>query len=87
MLRRELSCLVLLFISSSLTAASAADWQPAKGPLMTRWAKDVSPDKAANRQTMGEAIAKSAVRSVTSSIGSSIGRALVRGVLGSLLKR
>ena len=25
--------------------ASAADWQPAKGPLLTRWAKDVSPDK------------------------------------------
>jgi hypothetical protein len=25
--------------------AVAADWQPAKGPLMTRWAKDVSPDK------------------------------------------
>src|SRR5262245_28266546 len=23
--------------------ASAADWAPAKGPLMTRWAKDVSP--------------------------------------------
>jgi beta-galactosidase/beta-glucuronidase len=23
--------------------AHAADWQPAKGPLMTRWAKDVSP--------------------------------------------
>src|SRR5207249_5131863 len=23
----------------------AADWQPAAGPLMTRWAKDVSPDK------------------------------------------
>lgn len=22
----------------------AADWQPAKGPLMTKWAKDVSPD-------------------------------------------
>ena len=39
------------------------------------------------RQTMGEAIAKSAARSVTSTIGSSIGRALVRGVLGSLLKR
>ncbi|MDZ4866460.1 MAG: helicase HerA-like domain-containing protein [Alphaproteobacteria bacterium] len=35
------------------------------------------------RQTMGEAAAKSAVRS----IGSSLGRALVRGVLGSLLKR
>jgi hypothetical protein len=27
-------------------AASAADWQPAKGPLMTRWAKDVSPKNA-----------------------------------------
>ena len=39
------------------------------------------------RQTMGEAVAKSAARSVTSAIGSSIGRALVRGVLGSLLKR
>jgi hypothetical protein len=24
----------------------AADWQPAKGPLMTKWAKDVTPDKA-----------------------------------------
>jgi beta-galactosidase/beta-glucuronidase len=23
----------------------AADWQPAKGPLMTRWAKDVSPER------------------------------------------
>jgi DNA helicase HerA-like ATPase len=39
------------------------------------------------RQTMGEAAAKSAVRSVSSAIGSSLGRALVRGVLGSLLKR
>jgi hypothetical protein len=26
------------------TAAIAADWQPAKGPLMTRWAKDVKAD-------------------------------------------
>ena len=23
----------------------AAEWQPAKGPLMTRWAKDVSPER------------------------------------------
>ncbi|MFH1881207.1 MAG: hypothetical protein ABIL62_00665 [Planctomycetota bacterium] len=29
-----------LFICSSLRA----DWQPANGPLMTRWAKQVSPD-------------------------------------------
>jgi hypothetical protein len=43
--------------------------------------------RASNRQTIGEAVIKSAARSVTSSIGSSLGRALVRGVLGSLLKR
>ena len=38
------------FAISSLLAliaagARAADWQPAAGPLMTKWAKDVSPDK------------------------------------------
>ena len=43
--------------------------------------------RTSNRQTVGEAMVKSAARSVTSSIGSSIGRALVRGILGSLLKR
>jgi hypothetical protein len=26
-------------------AARAADWKPADGPLMTRWAKDVTPDR------------------------------------------
>ncbi|HZT80796.1 MAG TPA: glycoside hydrolase family 2 TIM barrel-domain containing protein [Gemmataceae bacterium] len=26
-------------------AACGAEWQPARGPLMTRWAKDVAPDK------------------------------------------
>jgi len=46
-----------------------------------------APQPRYQRQTMGEAAAKSAVRSVSSAIGSSIGRALVRGVLGSLLKR
>jgi beta-galactosidase/beta-glucuronidase len=35
---------VALLSVLSLTA-SAADWQPAKGPLLTRWAKEVSPDK------------------------------------------
>ena len=29
-----------------LPAAGAADWKPAAGPLLTRWAKDVSPQKA-----------------------------------------
>ena len=31
---------------AAVMAADAADWKPAEGPLMTRWAKDVSPDKA-----------------------------------------
>ena len=29
-----------------LVFAAGANWQPAKGPLATRWAKDVSPDKS-----------------------------------------
>jgi hypothetical protein len=38
--------LALTLALLTLTPARAADWQPAKGPLMTKWAKDVSPDKA-----------------------------------------
>src|SRR5688572_30141708 len=34
---------VLLTLTSAVTAAEPA-WQLAKGPLMTRWAKDVSPE-------------------------------------------
>jgi hypothetical protein len=34
-----------LFLPLVIVPARAADWQPAKGPLMTRWAKDVNPDK------------------------------------------
>jgi Glycosyl hydrolases family 2, sugar binding domain/Glycosyl hydrolases family 2, TIM barrel domain len=39
---------VLAICVSSLLATSvlAADWKPAAGPLMTRWAKDVSPANA-----------------------------------------
>ena len=37
----RLSILLLLFVQPPLFAA----WQPAKGPLATRWAKDVSPEK------------------------------------------
>jgi hypothetical protein len=40
---RILSALVLF--SAFCTLARADDWQPAKGPLMTKWAKDVTPDK------------------------------------------
>jgi hypothetical protein len=38
-------CSSVAFLSSLLltACATAADWQPATGPLMTRWAKDVSP--------------------------------------------
>jgi hypothetical protein len=35
-----LAAAVLLQVSQS---ARTAEWQPARGPLMTRWAKDVSP--------------------------------------------
>jgi hypothetical protein len=34
---------ILLVLDAKL--AFAADWKPAKGPLMTKWAKDVTPDK------------------------------------------
>ena len=38
-----------LFLSAaclcSLASAFAADWKPAAGPLMTKWAKDVKPSK------------------------------------------
>ncbi|MCB1019688.1 MAG: beta-galactosidase [Acidobacteria bacterium] len=37
--------LALLFLSSAL-ALPGADYKPADGPLMTRWAKQVSPDNA-----------------------------------------
>jgi hypothetical protein len=30
---------------AALGPAAAAEWQPAKGPLATRWAKDVKPDR------------------------------------------
>jgi beta-galactosidase/beta-glucuronidase len=33
-------------LSLGLIATVAADWKPVEGPLATRWAKDVSPDKA-----------------------------------------
>jgi hypothetical protein len=34
-----------LFSLVLLSLTRAAEWQPAAGPLMTRWAKDVSPEK------------------------------------------
>lgn len=40
---RSLGFVVALGLAAS---ALAAEWQMAKGPLMTRWAKDVAPDKA-----------------------------------------
>src|SRR5688572_7920114 len=42
MLRRLILSLALVLACHSL---AAAQWQPAKGPLLTRWAKDVSPEK------------------------------------------
>jgi hypothetical protein len=47
MLRTAVYFAVLAVWIPSLATAQApsSTWQPAKGPLMTRWAKDVSPDK------------------------------------------
>ena len=45
-----MQCLTLvmaaLFALLFLSPARAAEWKPADGPLKTRWAKDVSPEKA-----------------------------------------
>src|SRR5262245_54056503 len=35
---------IALFLLS-ICSTQGAEWQPAQGPLMTRWAKDVSPEK------------------------------------------
>jgi hypothetical protein len=42
------SCVLIaaIHIVAFFTIFARADWKPANGPLMTRWAKDVSPDKA-----------------------------------------
>ncbi len=42
MFNRLVICVVIAAFTSSL---AAQDWKPAKAALMTRWAKDVSPDK------------------------------------------
>src|SRR6266542_2284392 len=42
----RLAILVILVVESGRCPAAEEDWQPAKGPLMTRWAKDVSPRNA-----------------------------------------
>src|SRR5262249_42889217 len=43
--RMSRSLLPLLLLAACASPARA-DWKPGKAPLMTRWAKDVSPDKA-----------------------------------------
>jgi beta-galactosidase/beta-glucuronidase len=47
--RSQVTAIVLFFALGCVAAGSAGAaeaWQPAKGPLMTRWARDVSPDHA-----------------------------------------
>jgi beta-galactosidase/beta-glucuronidase len=41
-----LCALALTSLLAAIGVAEAAEWSPGKGPLMTRWAKDVSPDNA-----------------------------------------
>ncbi len=38
--------IAILFALSLQSFVNGAEWKPASGPLKTRWAKDVSPDKA-----------------------------------------
>src|SRR6266446_6095814 len=42
---RMASCVLALLFGLQLAPPGRADWKPAAGPLMTRWAKDVSPEK------------------------------------------
>ena len=39
------SLIVVLAALFATTTARAADWQPVPGNLLTRWAKDVDPQK------------------------------------------
>ncbi|ATX81293.1 hypothetical protein Ga0123462_0418 [Mariprofundus ferrinatatus] len=59
----------------------------AKAEQQQIWQEPAAPKRPAGRprDSMGEAIMKSAARSVSSAIGGAIGRKLVRGLLGSLL--
>ena len=43
---RTSAVLLALLFGLVTTALSAAEWKPADGPLLTRWAKEVSPDNA-----------------------------------------
>src|SRR5512133_745370 len=42
----SLLCAAILLAGMSMQNLHAAAWQPAKGPLATKWAKDVKPDKS-----------------------------------------
>jgi beta-galactosidase/beta-glucuronidase len=41
-----LPALPLVLTAALMSSAARAEWRPAKGPLMTRWAKDVKPNQA-----------------------------------------
>ena len=43
---RSSGWIAAIYIIALLAPSARADWKPANGPLMTRWAKDVSPEKA-----------------------------------------
>jgi len=43
--------------------------------------------KASNRQSYGEAAAKSVIRSISSTLGRTLGRELLRGILGTISRR
>jgi hypothetical protein len=43
--RQSVGVLGVLILLGAATTATAAEWQPAKGPLLTRWTKDVKADQ------------------------------------------
>ena len=44
--RRVFALLSVVLVSGMVIGSAGAAWEPADGPLFTRWAKDVSPDNA-----------------------------------------
>jgi len=47
-MRRTVNTVLLVFLVLNMVVSGKADtqWKPARGPLATRWTKDVSPDNA-----------------------------------------
>jgi DNA helicase HerA-like ATPase len=70
--------------AAKVAPATAAPGRPAPQPQALPPPPTVRPS---NRQSMGEALAKSVIRAAGSSVGRQLGQALLRGILGSMSRR